>query len=159
MLYSKELIINKKSNNNNIMAEQTFNQNFEGFWIESNKSGIPNKSGIYCVYECTLNVKENTVIIHKLIYIGESGNVNYRVANHKKLEIWKKHVRKGNELCYSFSKVDDSYRERVEAAFIYRHQPIENTEYKHNFPFEKTIVESNGEIELLDSYFVVYPTK
>lgn len=140
------------------MAEQTFNQDFDGYWREPNKSRIPSKSGIYCVYECTHNVQEKTVVIHKLIYIGESENVNQRIANHEKQKDWEKHVRQGNELCYSFSAIDSYYRVRVEAAFIYRHQPPVNTEYKNNFPFHKTIVKSEGEIALLKDYFVVNPT-
>ena len=140
------------------MAEQTFNQNFDGYWRELNKSGIPSTSGIYCVYECTHNVQEKTVTIHKLIYIGESENVNKRIANHEKQKDWEKHVRQGNELCYSFSAVDNYSRVRVEAAFIYRHQPPVNTEYKDNFPFDKTIVKSNDKIALLKDYFVVNRT-
>lgn len=125
---------------------------------EPNKSGIPSKSGIYCVYECTHNVQEKTVTIHKLIYIGESENVNQRIANHEKKKDWEKHVRQGDELCYSFSPVDSYYRVRVEAAFIYRHQPPVNTEYKGDFPFDKTIVKSEGQITLLKDFFVVNPT-
>lgn len=140
------------------MAEKTFNQKFEGYWREPNKNGIPNKSGIYCVYECTYNMKERNVTIHKLIYIGESDNVNLRIVNHEKLNDWKKHVRDGSQLCYSFSEAAGENRNRLEAAFIYRHQPPENTEYKNNFPFDKTIVKSDGDIALLKDYFVVNPS-
>ena len=55
------------------MAEKTFNQIFDGYWREQNKSGLPKSSGVYCVYECTYNKTEKTIEIHKLIYIGESG--------------------------------------------------------------------------------------
>jgi hypothetical protein len=141
------------------MAEQTFNQIFDGYWREQNKSDIPKSSGVYCVYECTYNKIEKKVKIHKLIYIGESGDVNSRIANHEKLEDWKKHVRQGNELCYNFSHVEEYYRERVEAAFIYHHKPPENTEYVNNFPFDKTIVKSTGKTALLDEFFVANTTK
>lgn len=140
------------------MAEQTFNQTFEGYWREQAKGGIPSKSGIYCVYECTHNVQDNTVNIHKLIYIGESENVNQRIANHEKQKDWEKHIRQGNVLCYAFSAVESYSRLRVEAAFIYRHQPPVNTEYTDNFPFDKTIVKSEGKIALLKDFFVVNPT-
>lgn len=140
------------------MAEQTFNQSFEGYWREPNKGGVPSKSGIYCVYECTYNVQEKTVSIHRLIYIGESENVNQRISNHEKQKEWEKYVRQGNELCYSFSAVDSYSRIRVEAAFIFRHKPPVNTEYIDNFPFDKTIVKSEGRIALLKDYFVVNRT-
>ena len=152
------MIYQVRNQKNNIMAEQIFNQTFEGYWIEPNKGGISDKSGVYCVYECTHNVQEKTVAIHKLIYIGESENVNQRIANHEKQKEWKKYVRQGNELCYSFSAVDSYSRVRVEAAFIFRHQPPVNIEYKDGFPFDKTIVKSGGKTKLLKNYFVVNRT-
>ena len=122
------------------MAHQTFEQNHEGFWIE--KTSLPKESGIYFVYECTKN--DNSVSIHKLIYIGESENINNRVTNHEKLNDWSKHVKKGNVLCYSFTLVNNNNRERVEAAFIYFHKPPENTEYINRFPYHKTSINSSG---------------
>ena len=140
------------------MAEQTFNQTFQVYWRESNKSGIPKSSGIYCVYECTYNETQKTVSIHELIYIGEAANVNARISNHEKLSEWKKYVRKGNILCYNFSSVDSDYRERVEAAFIFHHKPPVNIEYKNNFPFDKTFVNCKGKHVLLKSSFIVNKT-
>lgn len=140
------------------MAEQTFNQSFNGYWREPNKSGIPSSSGVYCVYECTHNVAENNVSIHKLIYIGESANVNQRIANHEKLPEWQKHVRTGNQLCYNFTAVDSNSRNRVEAAFIHHHKPPVNTEYVNDFPFDKTIIRTSEKNILLKEYFVVNRT-
>lgn len=137
------------------MAEQAFKQNFGGYWREPNKNGLPAKSGVYCVYECTYNAEENAVAIHKLIYIGESADVNQRVVNHEKLKDWEKHVSAGNQLCYSFTEVDSNSRVRVEAAFINHHKPPVNTEYKNDFPFDKTIVQTEGKNALLSRYFVV----
>ena len=87
------------------MAEKTFNQEHDGYWREPNKNGLPKASGVYCVYECTHNTTAKTVSIHKLIYIGESDNVHNRVANHEKTNDWKKHVRNGNVLCFSFTPI------------------------------------------------------
>lgn len=141
------------------MAEQTFNQEFDGYWREIHKSGLPSSSGVYCVYECTYNKDKQNISIHKLIYIGESENVNQRVDKHEKLADWMKHVNKGNELCYSSTLVDTYYRNRVEAAFIFHHKPPVNTEYVDNFPFDKTIVKSKGKIALLSDFFVANTTK
>jgi hypothetical protein len=137
------------------LAEQTFNQAFEGYWRESNKNGLPAESGIYCVYECTFNFNEKNVTIHKLIYIGESADVRQRVEKHEKLKNWQKHVRLGNQLCYSFSPVDSDYRNRVAAAFIYHHKPPENSEYVNDFPFDKTIIKTSGKPALIEGFFVV----
>jgi len=137
------------------MAEQTFSIEFDGYWRDANKGSIPTKSGIYCVYECTHNIQNKTVSLNKLIYIGESDDVNKRIANHEKYDDWKKHVRSGNELCFSFGEVPALNRERCEAAMIFKHKPPENTEYKDSFPFDKTTISLSGEITLLTSSFTV----
>ena len=126
------------------MAEQTYNLEFKGCLRVPNKNGLPAISGIYCVYECTNNVAENTVTLHRLIYIGESENINARIANHEKLPDWQRYVRTNTELCYSYTAIKEPDRFRVEAALINHHQPPVNVEYKNNFPFDKTIVQTSG---------------
>jgi len=142
------------------MAEQTFEIVFDGYWREPNKNGLPSLSGIYSVYECTHNVSEKTVSLQQLLYIGESKDANNEIAIHEKLEDWKKHVRDGNQLCYSFAPVDASNRQRIEAALIYKHKPIENINYKGNFPFDKTTIISSGAgVALLNTHFTVERTQ
>jgi len=94
----------------------------------------------------------------KLIYIGESGNVQARVANHERTHDWKKHVRYGNELVFSSTLIKAADRERVEAALIYEHKPPENTEYVDSFPYDTTSVYTSGRNALLKSSFTVYST-
>lgn len=140
------------------MAEQAYCIEFDGYWRDQNKAKIPAQSGIYCVYECTRNVAEKTVAIRKLIYIGEADDVCGRLANHEKYELWAKHVRPGNELCYSFGGVGAQIRPRCEAAMIFRHKPPENTEYIDSFPFDRTTMELSGRIALLVPVFTVNRT-
>jgi excinuclease UvrABC nuclease subunit len=137
------------------MAEKTFNQEHVGYWTDNRKSGLPKASGVYFVYECFDSTSNESVTIHKLIYIGESDNVKGRVGDHEKTEDWKKHVRSGNTLCFSFTPVDDYYRERVEAAYINHHKPIENKEYVDNFPFPKTHIITTGANILISNSFTV----
>jgi len=137
------------------MAEQSFTQNFDGYWRESNKNGLPKQSGIYCVYECTYNESTKYVSITKLLYIGESEDVNQRIANHERLEDWKKQLSKGCILCYSFTPISSNFRTRVEAALIKAHRPICNTEYVNEFPFERTNVTTKGQNYLLKTSFSV----
>ena len=141
------------------MAAKTISIEFNGYWRDENKSGLPNKSGIYCVYECTHNVSQKTVTIHKLIYIGESENVKNRVANHEKYNDWLKHVRSGNGLCFSFGGVRSVDRNRSEAAMIFKHKPPENEEYRDSFPFDKTTMSLSGKTALLNTYFTVDRTE
>jgi len=137
------------------MAYHEFTIDFKGYWRETKISNIPSKSGVYCVYECTHNDDRKTVSIHKLIYIGEAGNVNEEIKNRKKWEDWKKHVRPANMLCFNFAYVESIHRDRVEAALIYKHKPIENDKYKYNFPFDDTKLEITGQTALLFTKFKV----
>jgi len=141
------------------MAEQTFKVEFDGYWREPNIGGIPNKSGVYCVYECTYNENNKTVSIHKLIYIGEAGEVKDRIQNHELWSKWKKHVREGNQLCFSFGYVESDNRDRVEAALIFKHKPPENSEYIDSFPFDKTTISLSGRTALLNTNFTVERTE
>ena len=140
------------------MAAQTFAIEFDGYWRETNKGGIPAKSGVYCVYSCVHNVSEKTVSIKKLIYIGESENVNDRIENHEKLPNWKKHLKSGEMLCYSFGGVASTNRVRCEAAMVFKHKPPENTEYVSSFPFDQTTMNLSGKTTLLSTSFTVYRT-
>lgn len=140
------------------MAEKTFEVEFDGYWREQDIEGIPNGSGAYCVYECTYNKDKDAVSIHKLIYIGEAADVRDRIQNHEKWHDWKKHVREDNELCFSYGHVESEYRERVEAALVFRHKPPENTEYTDTFPFDKTTIILSGKTKLLNTYFTVEKT-
>lgn len=129
--------------------------NFEGFWRETNKSYIPSKSGVYCVYACTYNTLDKTVTLRKILYIGESVNVNDRIANHDRLYDWKKHLNAGETLCYSFAFANNDDRIRAEAALIYKHKPPCNSEYIYSFPYPETAINTDGKNNLLLSDFMV----
>lgn len=140
------------------MAEKTFKIEFDGYWREPNISGIPAKSGVYCVYKCTYNKNEKTVSIRKLIYIGEAADVNDRIKNHENWDNWKDHVNSGNQLCFSYGYVESTNRDRVEAALIFKHKPPENSEYTDSFPFDKTTISLSGKTALLKTSFTVERT-
>lgn len=137
------------------MAEKTFDISFRGYWRLINIDGIPSESGVYCVYTCLYNEEEKSVSLKKLVYIGESEDVNTRLSNHEKLKLWKKHLKGSETLCFSFGPVDGNYRERCEAAIINYHTPPENTEYAENFPYDKTILNLSGKIKYLNERIVV----
>lgn len=140
------------------MAAQTYNMDFDGYWRDQNKGGLPEKSGVYCVYSCVYNKSEKTVSIKKLIYIGEAANVKSRVANHERYNDWKRHLKSGEELCFNFGGVAASDRDRCEAALIFKHKPPENTEYVDSFPFDQTTMKLTGKTALLETNFTVYRT-
>ncbi|WP_417558768.1 GIY-YIG nuclease family protein [Mesoflavibacter zeaxanthinifaciens] len=138
------------------MAEKIFDQDFEGFWREINKSGLPTYSGVYVVQSCIYNKEESTVTLKKLIYIGKADkSIRHRVQEHEKLNDWKKELRTGEVLCYSCTEVNSIYNERVEAALINANKPIVNFEYKYSFPFNKTHVNSRGRYSKLKEQITV----
>ncbi len=141
------------------MSAKTIEIKFEGYWRDEDKSGVSVHSVVYCVYECKYNKNNDSVSLLKLIYIGEADNVQERIANHEKYQDWRKHVRFGNELCFSFGPVLPTDRERAEAAMIFKHKPLENEEYKYSFPFDQTTISLSGEIKLLKTYFIVERTE
>lgn len=151
------LVIHSQLNINN-MAAQTFNIKIEGYWRDEKKSGLPSVSGVYFVYEGKYNAQEKSCTLYKLIYIGESENINTRVNSHEKYSEWKKHVRSGNTLYFSAAPVKGDDRFRVEAAYIFKHKPPVNTEYINNFPFDQTRIISTGDTELLTTDFTVNRT-
>lgn len=140
------------------MAEQTYELEFDGYWREPAMGSIPDKSGIYCVFSCVHNQAEKTVSLKKLIYIGESGDVKSRLAIHEKLGDWKKHVKQGEVLCFSFAPAPSASRIRCEAAMIFKHEPPVNTEYTEAFPHDKTTISITGKTTLLKTNFTVQRT-
>ncbi len=140
------------------MTEKTISLKFGGYWRDKNSGGIPNDPGIYLVYTCTYNREADSVTLHRLIYIGEAAEARDRVQGHEKRPDWKRYLKQGQELCYSFAPIANPDRERGEAALIYQHKPPANEEYTDSFPFDDTTVISSGRRELITPSFTVRKT-
>lgn len=136
------------------MAMESFSLIFDGYWRARNAVGIPGESGIYCVYACSHDATAGTVSLGKLIYIGESENVRDRIDGHERLPDWKRHLQRGEELCFSFAPILRG-RERVEAALIHHHKPPENDAFVDTFPFDTTTVSTSGRNAKLAAAFTV----
>ena len=136
------------------MTVQSYQLQFDGYWREPNKGGIPEASGIYCVYTSKYNSHSDKVALNKLVYIGESQNVRERIANHEKWPNWRRHLRPGEEIAFNFAPII-SGRERAEAAMINWHKPQENSEYVTEFPYDRTTITTSGKNALLTGNFTV----
>jgi hypothetical protein len=137
--------------------------NFDGYWREVNKGGIPDEPGIYGVYVCKYNPPEKegesgTVTLKKLIYIGEAKKVKTRIADHEKWDEWREEVPQGSQICFNFAGVTSPDRERAECALIYYHKPVCNDACKDEFPYEETTVTSKGKHEFIKSPITVQKT-
>ena len=133
----------------------TISLDFSGYWREVNKGGLPQWSGLYCVYACTYDQDQKAVSIRELLYVGESCNIRERISNHEKSLEWKRRLKNGETLCFSAASVGASDRNRAEAAVIYHHKPPCNAEYKYSFPYDTTVIYTSGQNCLLGSWFVV----
>ena len=135
--------------------------NFRGYWLFGDVEGIPNKPGIYCVYNCINMPENNTVYINRLLYIGESENVQKRIEDHEKKQIWEMQCAKGEELCFSYGsvcyEVSTEDRRRIEEALIFKHMPPCNQEYVNSTPQNETQVQTKGENFLLHGIFISSP--
>jgi excinuclease UvrABC nuclease subunit len=133
----------------------TINLDFEGYYRENVVEDLTQDTGVYCVYRSHYLPEIDRIRIIELLYIGSSNNIKERIQSHEGKELWKSKLLEGEELCYSYTKIKEENRLRVEAALIFKHKPKCNTEYQDNFPFEKTSLILKGEIALLNSNFTL----
>lgn len=137
-----------------------FNFELKGFKLDANKSNLPKYTGIYFVYRCTYNREKNTVELHELLYIGETNDkqgIKGRINGHEKREEWLEYLEEDETLCYSYVSVE-SQRMRVEAAYIFKHQPPVNEDLKEHFSYPATHIVSTGKVGLIKKDFTVHPT-
>ncbi len=134
---------------------KTINLEFNGYFLKEGLQDLPNKSGVYCVYPCFPFTENNDASINRLLYIGESQDLNHRLNNHEKIDDWKKALKTGAVLCFTYALVKDEDRERTEAALIYKHKPRLNTDNKDTFNYQPTRIISSGKINSLIEDFVV----
>ena len=135
------------------MGAKTVSLKFDGYWTEPEISGIPKRSGVFIVYACTKD-GQKTSFLKKVIYIGQSENVNQGIAKHKKWPLWRKYSG-ANQICFSFAPAPNPDRQRSEGALIYKHKPPVNEGYIAFFPFDETTMELSGKIALLSRSFTV----
>ena len=135
---------------------ETISLNFKGYRRDVNKGGLEQDAGIYCVYRCTYDSSDSTVILKELLYIGQADNLHDRLADHEKFDSWKRHLNKGEQICYSRAHIGNkALRLRAEAALICHHNPPENTQHSDSFGYPATRILISGECEFLDTDFTI----
>jgi len=140
--------------------EKTIELKFDGYWRDVNRGGVPNESGVYLVYVCSVNQEGKLSTVDKLVYIGEADEVRDRIGeDHEKRECWEGEVPDGKQLSFSFAPANKSDRERSEAALIFYHKPVCNDKGKDSFNYDKTTVKSSGRCEFIKSEITVERTE
>ena len=123
---------------------KSYSLNFEGYWREINKNGIPSKSGIYLVYRSVYDANSNTVGLKDIIYIGQAENLHDRIAKHEKLDDFNAQLQQGEELCYSVASVSSADLDVVENALIFAQKPVLNGNLKDSFNHGAVTVKLDG---------------
>jgi len=137
---------------------KTYELVFDGYWRDVNKASVPSKSGIYVVYSATYNLKTAGVVLHRVLYIGESDDVRGRIDGHERRSDWERLLKKGETLCYSFASISKSDgRERAECATIYIHKPPLNDDCKNSFSHPETTISTSGKNAHLKSQATATP--
>lgn len=132
------------------------NMVFDGFWREPNKAWVTSCAGIYCVYACTYLPDIQKVHLDRLLYVGQSENVNDRIASHEKTPCWQACLQPSQELCYSIAEVRSSHiRDICEAALIYIAHPCCNELLTCHYGQESAKFALSGKIGLLPADFMV----
>ena len=99
--------------------------NFDWYWRECNKNGLPTYSGIYLVYRSRYNPQNDRVSLVEIIYIGQTDNIRGRLINHEKYELFLSQLIEQEELCYSCAEVVEDI-DMVENALIFAQKPVLN---------------------------------
>lgn len=128
---------------------QTYNIQFEGYWLEKNKAGIPAKSGVYMVYRSKYDVTSDKVTLLEIIYIGQSTDVKSRIANHDRLPDFLKTLSQGETLSYAFAPVLSQDLDVVEKALIIAQKPRLNEQIQTSIDFGDKQFQVSGRCALL----------
>ena len=136
------LVLLYKNNLDHLLMKE-FLLNFEGYWRDCNKNGLPAYPGIYMVYRCQYDEQNNTVNLIDIIYIGQAENIHERIGTHKKYDLFKSKLLVGEELCYSCAKVVNDV-DIVENALIFAQKPVLNDQGKNNYNYERANVRALG---------------
>ncbi len=138
---------------------KTYNLEFKGFYLDCRKNtALPQDLGIYCVYSCKYNKGKNTVGNLKLLYIGESENINKRHKDnaHEHYEDFLNYLDEDETLCYSYVLIgNEDDRKRCEAALIYEMQPPINEHGTDGFNYSPTHIVTSGCNSGLENDFIV----
>lgn len=128
---------------------EEYNVNFNGYRLDKDKSGLPAYGGIYLVYCCIFNEDTNRVYLDRLIYIGQSVNINDRLNNHERYEDFIAELKEGETLCYSYASVAPKDMNIVENALIFMQKPKLNNDLKDSFNYPDSQFDFEGRCALL----------
>lgn len=136
-------------------AVHDYTLDFRGYWLEGREASLPEEPGIYCVYASTHDKSADTVTLREVLYIGKAVNVRKRHEDHEGKPSWKRKLREGEVLSYSFAPLSEHSLAICEAALIFKQQPICNDVGKEAFHHESTHIVTKGRNACLPTEFTL----
>lgn len=110
------------------------------FYQEKQIQNISEVDGIYVAHAGTIETINGKELFtpDRVIYIGKgtgTDNVHVRVGKHKNddHQSWKRHLKAGEHILYSYAECSKDIVSDVEAALIYKNKPQENTNSTENY--------------------------
>jgi hypothetical protein len=144
---------------------------FDGFWTEKSIEKIPNKSGVYIVFDGLLDNDGTTVSLEKVLYVGASENCSGAVEGSDMWEKWHEGCGisnitddndiptssgEDNELFFSFAPIEGEDAQRAAAAITFEQSPTTNSdEEKAAFPYEDTKINLAGKTGILNTDYEI----
>lgn len=128
---------------------RTYSILFEGYWLERNKSHVPEKSGVYMVYRGKFNQEKNNVELYEIIYIGQSINMRDRIVNHDHIQAFEATLNFGETLCYTCAAIDEKDLDIVENALIIAQNPRLNETKQSGLDYSEKRFQVSGRCALL----------
>lgn len=133
------------------MPDHTVIIHIKGYWREKDQSEIPERSGLLFVYESKFHEVEKTADLLKLIYIGSNDDIRSLLSDPGCQSIWDAHIAKGNSKCFAFAEVEQYYRKRVHAAYIYcLRTPGNLHQLNDHYPFENLTLVTTGNTAFIE---------
>ena len=126
-----------------------YNISFMGYRRDENAKTLPSSSGIYMIYRCVFNEKENTVSLKELFYIGQAFDLNREINYHARREEFLSQAKEGEQICYAYARVDKNDLDIVENALIFAQKPRLNNNLKNNYNHEPAQFQIEGKCALL----------
>ena len=124
-----------------------FSLNFNGYWREINRTGIPALPGVYLVYRCVFQAQSNTVSLKELIYIGQSKNMRDRAEQHYQNKDFPRN--QGEEICYATVILQEADLDLVENALVFAQKPSQNNKLKDSYAYSQAQFDIGGKCSLL----------
>ncbi|MBN2166766.1 MAG: hypothetical protein JW717_10855 [Marinilabiliaceae bacterium] len=140
------------------MASMVFEVEINGGWYETGKV-LPDASGLIFVYAVSKKSNSTLTDFKKLLFIKETGNIKASVIDDDLKKYLQKFLTSTQKLCFHISTFQSKFLSRIAAAYINFHKPVANNEFKYEFPFHPTIIESVGEAPFIKPLFSVVNSK